>query len=101
MQLSNPGKKMESFQPADRLPAESFLGDSGKTASSLDNPLFNPLRRMTASFGSAQLEGWILQKGESPTVRVAPWVINVGKRSLTNSLVGFLKHLEQLRALAV
>lgn len=47
---------------------------------------------MTASFGNTQQEGWILLKGESPTVRVAPLVINVGKRSLTNSLVGFLKH---------
>ena len=35
-----------------------------------------------------KLEGWILQKGVAPVLRVAPSVIFAGRTSLTNSLVG-------------
>lgn len=91
VQLSNPGKKMESTQPVNRF-RQSPPVDPRTSASNLDNPWFNPQRRLMASFGSSQQEGWILQKGESSMVRVAPWVIDIGKRSLTNSLVRFLKH---------
>lgn len=94
MQLSNQGNKEESPQLADRHQSEHTLGNSEKSVSSMDNPRFNPLRRMSLFSGSSSLEGWILQRGEAPMVRVSPWVIKEGNNSLINSLVGFLKQPE-------
>lgn len=60
MQLSNQGKKAESLQFVDRHHSEPFLRDPGKCVNSLDNPWFNPLRRLTLSTGSSSQEGWIM-----------------------------------------
>ena len=35
--------------------------------------------------------GWLVEEGEGKGVRVAPWVVKEQKKSLYNSLVGFLK----------
>ena len=35
--------------------------------------------------------GWVVVEGKGKGVRVAPWVVKEQKKSLYNSLVGFLK----------
>lgn len=93
MQLSNQGKKTESSQFVDWHQSEPFLEDLGRCVSLPDNPWFNPLRRLAFSTGSSSQEGWIMQRGESPMVRVSPCWIKEANNSLTDNLV-FLKHLE-------
>ena len=68
----------------------------------VSNPWFKPSNQVfdSHSIGTHKQDGWILQKGMVPIVRVAPLVISEGRKSLTNSLVGFLvspaKGLSQL-----